>query len=732
MTNNNTDNALIDYANEEDKWNSYVDKTIDFNTNYSIFTSKKDVVNNNINIVNTNDNELSDILKQIEIKNSEIIYVNKVISEIDAKITEAIDIQRTIIESANDDTDLDIYDINGVARDKKIDSYDTLTTYRKETQNILNNISNSSSYKNKSIDELTTMITDIESKNRNIINDLNSIPSVIKLIDNNTKHKTYNKITGVPIDTNLYSKYNLYNSYIVSLKSNTESLNTKNSDKSTSEGNINTDNSTLRSTTKLLNSKNAELTSKNAELISKKQQYDAKTAEVKIKNDELKSKNTEFNNLNCSKVKNKTNCNEKEKKLKDDIKSLNSTIKDLNSTIISLNTDIKTLKNTTIPGINTNISTYTTTINTANSNISKNTILLSGINNSIIQLTTSINSIKSNISSVKNDILEIQTQKNANTLSFRNEINIYKNSRLYNRYYIRLNKIIDYINKYNSYDIPALNKKKSDQQEILKSKQRELDNVLIPQKNNKITELNSNMKTCKTNKDDLNSKLTELQKNINVCNDADMCTNKCAKNILCKVNDMFCSDDSWYSIIKKQYLEYVYDVSCSKIVNKNIITEPFINKMDMNIEGFQQIYVNPNIDADISYTNYYSKFINNTLHPEDVSQNILNLKRNIEIDTYFYLKYNAQIEVLKYIIIVCCVSLIGSVFYHNGLITNDIYTGYLSLVFALGIVYIIYKIYDIYIRDNINFSRFAYEKLFTPYNNVNDVNDFNISGDCEK
>ena len=161
------------------------------------------------------------------------------------------------------------------------------------------------------------------------------------------------------------------------------------------------------------------------------------------------------------------------------------------------------------------------------------------------------------------------------------------------------------------------------------------------------------------------------------------------------------------------------------------IIEPFTNANKEVIEGFQDkkdmIYVNPNIDADISYTNYYSKFIINNLHPEDVSQNMLNLKRNIEMDTYFYLKYNAQIELLKSIIIVCCISLIGSVFYHNGLITSDMYTIYLSIVFGLGIFYIVYKVYDIFIRDENNFTRFAFEKLFSKSNNINSENTYNDS-----
>jgi len=714
MTDINTDNALISYANEEDKWNYYVDKTIDFNTNYSLFTSKKEVIDNNITTIDKNDKELSDIFKKIQIKNNEIVNVQQIIDKMNNDIRDAVNKKTAIINKANDDELLDNYDMNDTRTNKVIDSSYTLINYRKETQQLVNTNSNYSSYKNKSFDELNTMISNEEGKVTNINSDITTTKNAIIKIDDNTKYKTYTKITDVPNDTNLYSKYNLYNGYITNLKIKRESSGTKDTDKNNYQKNINDDNSNLRKKTN-------ELKSKNADLILKRKDLDTRTKELSSKTSERNSKENEKNSLNCSSVKNKENCRERRDKLEKDIKSLNSTINDLSNNIIP------TLKNTTIPGLNTDISRLEGEINTLNGNISKNNVLLSSTNNSINQINTSITTLTNNISSIKTDIKTIQTEKTEKTKQTNNLINTYKNSRFYNRCYIRLNKIIGYINEYNQYDENELIRKRRDQESILQRKNNELTG-LQTQKNNKITELNNNMKICKTNKDDLNSRLTELRTDVNVCKDIEMCSNKCAKNILCKVNEMFCSDQSWYSIIEKQYMKYFYDVSCSDIDNKTEITEPFINKMNRMKEGYQQIYINPNIEADISYTNYYSKFINDKLNIEDVSQNMLNLKRNIEIDTYFYLKYNAQIEVLKFIIIVCCVSLIGSVFYHNGLITNDLYTIYLGIVFAVGLIYVFYKLYDIYIRDEINFSRFAYEKLFTPYNNVND---FNSSEDCK-
>jgi hypothetical protein len=124
-------------------------------------------------------------------------------------------------------------------------------------------------------------------------------------------------------------------------------------------------------------------------------------------------------------------------------------------------------------------------------------------------------------------------------------------------------------------------------------------------------------------------------------------------------------------------------------------------------------------DTNLYYTNYYSKFINNKLHTEDVSQNVYNIKTYIKSNTYDYLKYKLYIEILKNIIFICCISLFGSILFHNGLISNNVYIIYLSLVFGIGFVFILYKLVDIYFRNNINFNEYDYERISNPNNNTN-------------
>lgn len=123
---------------------------------------------------------------------------------------------------------------------------------------------------------------------------------------------------------------------------------------------------------------------------------------------------------------------------------------------------------------------------------------------------------------------------------------------------------------------------------------------------------------------------------------------------------------------------------------------------------------NANDIIDISYSNYYTKFLTKAHNYQDISMNIINLQRHAEVDMFFILKYKKQILTLQHIIIICCVGLIGSVLYHNGLITSDIYTLYLGVVFAIGIIIVLYDLFDIFIRNNNDFNQYDYEFIYSP------------------
>jgi hypothetical protein len=121
-----------------------------------------------------------------------------------------------------------------------------------------------------------------------------------------------------------------------------------------------------------------------------------------------------------------------------------------------------------------------------------------------------------------------------------------------------------------------------------------------------------------------------------------------------------------------------------------------------------------NTVADLNNVSFYSKFITNVKRTDDLNQNLMNLQNNLKIDMHYILKYNAQMDLLKYIIITCCVALIGSLVFHSGLLSSTGYTMYLIIVFSIGFLAIIYKYFDIFGRSKLDFNEKDYDMLKPP------------------
>jgi len=118
---------------------------------------------------------------------------------------------------------------------------------------------------------------------------------------------------------------------------------------------------------------------------------------------------------------------------------------------------------------------------------------------------------------------------------------------------------------------------------------------------------------------------------------------------------------------------------------------------------------NYNNTMDIEISNYYTNLLYDVHGLKDISQNNINLERNAEVSLYYYLKYNKQIYLLKLIIFTCCLALFGAVLYSNSILSSNNFTYYLGVVFGIGAIFIVYNIYDIYIRDTINFNEYDYQ-----------------------
>jgi hypothetical protein len=94
-----------------------------------------------------------------------------------------------------------------------------------------------------------------------------------------------------------------------------------------------------------------------------------------------------------------------------------------------------------------------------------------------------------------------------------------------------------------------------------------------------------------------------------------------------------------------------------------------------------------------------------------------NKLRMVQINTYFGKKYKAYTELMKIIIIMFIIIIIFSIISKFGFIPKNINMAIITLIFLIGIIFILRKIWDISTRDNMNFDEYNWNKRFTPSNN---------------
>ena len=121
-----------------------------------------------------------------------------------------------------------------------------------------------------------------------------------------------------------------------------------------------------------------------------------------------------------------------------------------------------------------------------------------------------------------------------------------------------------------------------------------------------------------------------------------------------------------------------------------------------------------NDENDGSNTTLYSQYLNKINNVDSIDQTIQNNKRHIEVNENAILKYKAQSLVLKKIIIICCIALIGSFLFYLNLLPDMIYNIYLGIVFGVGIIIIMYDLYNIFIRSSYDFNQYDFEFIYKP------------------
>jgi hypothetical protein len=105
----------------------------------------------------------------------------------------------------------------------------------------------------------------------------------------------------------------------------------------------------------------------------------------------------------------------------------------------------------------------------------------------------------------------------------------------------------------------------------------------------------------------------------------------------------------------------------------------------------------------------------------DISKNNMYDEKELEVNNYYISKYKSESHILKSIIFFCGLALIGCFFFLKGLIDESLYVIYLGCIITVGIVYIIYNMYNLKYRDNQKFDEYDYQYMQKPGTDIKPI-----------
>jgi hypothetical protein len=83
--------------------------------------------------------------------------------------------------------------------------------------------------------------------------------------------------------------------------------------------------------------------------------------------------------------------------------------------------------------------------------------------------------------------------------------------------------------------------------------------------------------------------------------------------------------------------------------------------------------------------------------------------RMVEINTYYGQRYEAHINIIKFIIMVCIPVLLITVLNKKNFISSNIANIIMSIVIGIACIILFYKVYDLMFRDNMNYSQYQWK-----------------------
>ena len=101
-------------------------------------------------------------------------------------------------------------------------------------------------------------------------------------------------------------------------------------------------------------------------------------------------------------------------------------------------------------------------------------------------------------------------------------------------------------------------------------------------------------------------------------------------------------------------------------------------------------------------------------------------KRQMEINTYYNKKYQAQISALKTILYFCSVIIIIAFVFKLGFMSEGIFIGFTGLWFAVLGIFLVRTYYDLYMRDERKFDEYKFLSFLRDDSLPKDVDETNM------
>ena len=151
-------------------------------------------------------------------------------------------------------------------------------------------------------------------------------------------------------------------------------------------------------------------------------------------------------------------------------------------------------------------------------------------------------------------------------------------------------------------------------------------------------------------------------------------------------------------------------VASAFVENENLSKSELKNKLNYAIKTEN---LHKNIENNKLYNPALQKMVDedislDTIDIENITQNLHNQMRNLDIRRYYDTKMQQQIGVVRTVVIIFLVLLFISLLYKLNILNGHIYIALIGIGLACVVIFTIGRLMDILMRDNHNFDEYAY------------------------